>query len=125
MFSLTTPMNAGTRVSAASMVIATVIAAARPSAPTNATSEMYRPRIEMTTVLPATTIAAPDVPSACLRRGEDVHPGVQLLAVPGDQEQAVVDRDAEAEQGGDRRRGGGKRQHRREQAKQGQARARR
>ncbi len=62
-FALDTPMNAGTRVSAASMVIATTIAAARPSAPTNATSEMYRPRMATTTVLPATTIAAPEVPS--------------------------------------------------------------
>ena len=105
--------------------MATVIAAARPSAPTKATSEMYRPRIETTTVLPATTIAAPDVPSALRTEAGDVHPGVQLLAVPGDQEQPVVDRDAEAEQGGDRRRGRGKREHRREQAKQGQARARR
>ena len=59
-----TPMNAGTRVSAASMVMATTIAAARPSAPTKATPDTYRPRIEITTVPPATTIAAPEVPSA-------------------------------------------------------------
>ena len=61
-------MNAGTRVSATSMVIATTIAAARPSEPTNATPAMYRPRMEMTTVLPATTIAAPEVPSAASPR---------------------------------------------------------
>ena len=42
-----------------SMVTATTIAAARPSAPTNGTPETYRPRIATTTVLPATTIAAP------------------------------------------------------------------
>ncbi len=63
-FDLDTPMKAGTRVSAASIVTATTSAAARPSAPTNATSEMYRPRMETTTVLPATTMAAPEVPSA-------------------------------------------------------------
>jgi hypothetical protein len=60
-----TPMNAGTRVSAASIVTATTIAAARPSAPTNATPDTYRPRIDTTTVPPATTIAAPEVASAC------------------------------------------------------------
>ena len=60
-----TAIRAGPKVSAASMLIATVMAAARPSAPTKATSEMYRPRMEMTTVLPATTTAAPDVLSAC------------------------------------------------------------
>ena len=59
-----TPMNAGTRVSAASIVTATTIAAARPSAPTNATPDTYRPRIDTTTVPPATTMAAPEVPSA-------------------------------------------------------------
>ena len=43
------------------MVTATTTAEARPSAPTNATPETYRPRIATTTVLPATTIAAPEV----------------------------------------------------------------
>jgi hypothetical protein len=38
--SLTPPMKAGTSVSATSMVIATTIAAARPSAPTKLTPEM-------------------------------------------------------------------------------------
>ena len=56
-----TASSAGTRVSAESMVTATTTAEARPSAPTNATPETYRPRIATTTVLPATTIAAPDV----------------------------------------------------------------
>ena len=41
-----------------------LIAAARPSAPTNATPDTYRPRIDTTTVPPATTMAAPEVPSA-------------------------------------------------------------
>ncbi len=40
-------------------------------------------------------------------------PGVQLLPMPGDQEQAVVDRDAEAEQRRDGRRSGGERDRRR------------
>ena len=61
---LATPMNAGTRVSAASIVMATTMAAARPSDPTNATPDTYRPRIDTTTVPPATTIAAPEVASA-------------------------------------------------------------
>ena len=79
----------------------------------------------MTTVLPATTIAAPDVPSAFLAEVTTSMPGVQLLAVPRDQEQAVVDRDTEAEQRRDRRRGGGERHHRCQQAEQRQARRRR
>ena len=60
----TRPISAGAMVSAATMVIATTRAAARPSAPTNETPEMYRPRMEITTVLPATTTAAPEVLSA-------------------------------------------------------------
>jgi hypothetical protein len=35
-----------------------------------------------------------------------------LLPVPRDQEQPIVDRDAETEQGGDRRRGSGERENR-------------
>ena len=58
-------MNAGTSVSAAAIVRATTIAAASPIAPTKPTPEMYRPRIDTTTVEPATTMAAPDVASAC------------------------------------------------------------
>ena len=57
----------------------------------------------MATVLPATTIAAPEVPAARRIGGHDVHPAVQLLPVPGHQEEPVVDGDAEAEQRGDRR----------------------
>ena len=57
-------MNAGTSVSATSIVSATTTAAARPSEPTNETPAMYRPSIEITTVLPATTTAAPEVLSA-------------------------------------------------------------
>ena len=52
-------------VSAAIMVTATTSAAARPSEPTNDTPTTYRPRMETTTVLPATTTAAPEVPAAC------------------------------------------------------------
>ena len=61
---LASPMNAGTRVNAEIIVTTTTIAAARPSDPTKPTPEMYRPRTETATVLPATTIAAPDVPPA-------------------------------------------------------------
>ena len=67
-----TPMNAGTRVSAEIIVTTTTIAAARPSDPTKPTPEMYRPRTETETVLPATTIAAPEVPTA--RRTEAMTP---------------------------------------------------
>ena len=58
------PMRAGTRVSAESIVTTTTMAEAAPMAPTKGTPDRYRPRIAMTTVLPATTIAAPDVDSA-------------------------------------------------------------
>ncbi len=60
-FCFATPMNAGINVNAASIATATTIAEARPIAPTNGTPDTYRPRMETTTVLPATTIAAPEV----------------------------------------------------------------
>ena len=59
------PISAGSRVRAEIIVTTTTIAAARPSDPTKPTPEMYRPSTETATVLPATTIAAPDVPAAC------------------------------------------------------------
>src|ERR1700749_788079 len=55
------PMNPGTRVSAAIIVTTTTIAAARPGDPTKPTPEMYRPSTETDTVVPATTIADPEV----------------------------------------------------------------
>src|SRR5689334_1623083 len=57
-------ISAGTMVSAAIIVTTTTSAAAAPIAPTNGTPDRYSPRIAMTTVLPATTIAAPDVEAA-------------------------------------------------------------
>ena len=54
-------MNEGISVSAAAIVTATTIAADRPIAPTKGTPDTYSPRMATTTVLPATTIAAPDV----------------------------------------------------------------
>jgi hypothetical protein len=45
-------------------VTTTTSAAARPSEPTNPTPEMYRPSTETATVLPATTMAAPEVLAA-------------------------------------------------------------
>lgn len=57
------------------------------------------------------------------RRGDDVHAVVELLAVPGREEQPVVDRDAEAEQGGDCRRHGREGRCRGEQPHHRQARA--
>ena len=65
-------MNPGTRVSAEIIVTTTTIAAARPSDPTKPTPEMYRPRTETETVVPATTIAVPEVPAA--RRAEATTP---------------------------------------------------
>jgi hypothetical protein len=88
--------NPGTRVSAASIVTTTTSAAARPSELTNPTPEMYRPSTETATVLPATTMAAPEVPAARPTDGDDLLPGVELFTVPGHQEQPVVDGDAEA-----------------------------
>jgi hypothetical protein len=69
---LTSPIKAGTKVSAEIIVTTTTTAAARPSVPTKPTPEMYRPSTEMATVLPATTIAAPEVPAA--RRTEATTP---------------------------------------------------
>src|SRR5262245_46209840 len=57
-------ISAGTRVSAEIIVTTTTSAAAAPIAPTNGTPDRYSPRIAMTTVLPATTIAAPEVEAA-------------------------------------------------------------
>ena len=100
----------------------TTSAAARPSAPTKPTPEMYSPSTETATVLPATTIAAPEVPAARRTEAHDAHPAVQLLPVPGHQEQPVVHRDAESEQRGDGRRGGRERDHPREQRRAARAR---
>ena len=61
---MTSPIKAGTKVSAEIIVTTTTSAAARPSAPTKPTPEMYRPSTETATVLPATTMAAPEVPAA-------------------------------------------------------------
>ena len=65
-------MKAGTRVSAEIIVTTTTIAAARPSDPTKPTPEIYRPSTETETVVPATTIAVPEVPAA--RRTEATTP---------------------------------------------------
>ena len=111
-------MSAGSSVSAEIIVTTTTIAAARPSDPTKPTPEMYRPSTETATVLPATTIAAPDVPAARRIERDDPHPVVQLLPVPGHQEKPVVDRDPEPEQGGDGRPGGRERDQPRDQPEQ-------
>ena len=50
------------------------------------------------------TTAAPEVAVVFPIDSSIAHAVVELLAVPGDQEQPVVDRDAQAEQGGHRRR---------------------
>ena len=75
----------------------------------------------MTTVLPATTTAAPEVAVVLPIDSLELHAVVELLAMPGDEEQAVVDGDAEAEQRGDRRCRGGQVDRDRHQTDQGQA----
>ena len=99
-------MNAGTRVSAEIIVTTTTIAAARPSAPTKPTPEMYRPRTETDDGAAGHHDRGPGGARGAPHRGHHAHPGIQLLPVPGHQEQPVVHRHAEPEQGGDGRRGG-------------------
>ena len=71
-----------------------------------------RPRIAMTTVPPAKIDGLAGGRDGAAGRLLDGHPGRQVLAVAGDEEQRVVDADAEADHGcqlrrpaGDRRSG--------------------
>ena len=63
-----------------------------------------RPTMAMTTVVPANSTAWPAVALAVPAASATRHALVQVLAVPGDDEQGVVDADAEADHHAERRR---------------------
>ena len=96
------PSNAGSNVIAAITETATTTADAKPMVVTVGMPATTRPQIAITTVVPANTTAMPDVPLAWPGRIGDRHPGRHLLAVTGDDEQRVVDADAEPDHRGDR-----------------------
>ena len=56
----------------------------------------------MTTVMPANSTAGPTVAMARPAASSTVMPSLQVLAVAGDDEQRVVDADAEADHRGER-----------------------
>ena len=68
-----------------------------PPAVTNGTPATARPRIATTTVPPAKTTACPAVATARAIDSSTVSPEREVLPVPGDQEQRVVDPDPEAD----------------------------
>ena len=88
-------MSAGSSVSAATTMIATTIAAPTPMYVTNGMPATARPRIAMTTVPPAITTDWPAVAIARPIAVFDGEPSVQAGAMARDDEQRVVDADAE------------------------------
>ena len=82
------PSRAGSSVMAATTATRTTIAAAVAIMPTNAIPEIHSPSSAIATVIPANTTAWPAVaiarPIAC----SGLHAGLQVLAVPRDDEQA-------------------------------------
>ena len=82
------------------------------------------PSSEITTVSPAKTTARPDVFSAADDRIARFHPVVQPLAVAGDDDQRVVDADADADHRRDRTRELGHRQEAGDDADDGERRSR-
>ena len=70
----------------------------------------------MITVSPANSTARPDVSTAVMTASSGSRPGLESLAVAGDDEQRVVDADADADHRGQRRREALQRVHVREQA---------
>ena len=98
------PRSAGRRVVEASMVASTVADTATPTPPTHPMPTSRRPSIEITTVVPAKTTARPAESMAVEGRVPGGSPRVEALAVPGHDEERVVDPDAEThhqrEQGG-------------------------
>ena len=78
-------------------MISTTTEIAIPPAVMNGTPATARPRIAMTTVPPAKTTAWPAVATARPTDSSTGHAASEVLAVPGDDEQGVVDADAEAD----------------------------
>ena len=76
---------------------ATTVAALTASPVTKLMPMMIMPSSEMTTVVPANSTARPAVSMASTVESRTLMPVVQVLPVPGDDEQRVVDADAEAD----------------------------
>ena len=101
-----TASSAGSRVTAASMVAATVIALARPSADTNGIPIRNRLSSATITVEPATSTERPAVPTAVWIDSARLVAGEHPLPVPGHDQQRIVDPDAEPDHRRDDRCGG-------------------
>ena len=95
--------TAGSRVRAASTAVTTATAAEYPSAVTRGIPATRSARSAITTVEPAKTIALPDGGDRHRNRLVELHPLLAVVAVAGDQEERVVDADAEADHRRDRR----------------------
>ena len=95
--------TAGSRVRAASTAVTTATAAEYPSAVTRGIPATRSARRAITTVDPAKTIALPEVATAIAICLVELHPLLAVVAVAGDQEERVVDADAEADHRRDRR----------------------
>ena len=96
--------SAGSSVSAASIITSTLTALATAKPRTKASPMMNRPSNEIITVMPAKMTARPDESTACDHGVLRLHPVVEVLAVSGDDEQGVVDADAEPDHCRDLRR---------------------
>ena len=81
----------------ATTIISTITDVATPAAVMNGTPATASPRIAITTVPPAKITAWPAVATARPTDSVDRHATSEELAVAGDEEQRVVDADAEAD----------------------------
>ena len=117
----TKPSSAGSSVIAASIVISTAEMAPTATLRMKSRFIMNMPSSEMTTVMPAKTTARPDVSSASDDRLARLQPVVQGLAVAGDDQQRVVDADADADHRRDRGRELGHREEAGDEADEGDA----
>ena len=88
-------------------MISTISETAIPPAVMNGTSATARPRIETTTVPPAKTTGRPAVATARPTDSSTVEPAREVLPVPGEHEQRVVDADAEPDHAAEHRCQGG------------------
>ena len=98
---------AGSRVIAVATANSTTIEVPSPMEARKPTPVSTRAAIARTTVPPAKKTAVPDEPMAADSACGVGLPGGAVLAVPGDDEQGVVDADAEPDHRADGRRGGG------------------
>ncbi len=98
------PSSAGSRVSAANITASTVTTAEKATPGTYGWFIVSMPSKEMTTVIPANTTDRPAVAIATDTAPLGVAPPGELTAVAGDDQQGVVDADAEADHRRDRAR---------------------